>query len=1028
MASRYTATATVPTGTVVGASGHPLFSDIQRAFPGLAGSASNLLSDYFARHPTLAPPVAQSNVVGADPPTQLFSRFMGLNALTPSFGALSNAPVPPDNQGLPSPVSGTNAVFLAGGLLTALVGGSAAYAASLSIDLISYLDNRRFHLGTGTCAFAVDSSSANALPSAAASITSTSLGTLALSTSSTTSYNTPVVFRCTNFYGNWGTFTITLNLVPAPYVAGPTAVYVGESFCPTTGQWADASGHGYTALVSAGDTAPSTAALWTFNGRAYVTGTTATGVAFPAGVLPSGAYTLFHIARYDGANNQRIVTSSDGTNWLSGHCAGASGVAYHNGWITGSSDAGTSTAWVLSTDQNGLYRCNGMPRTTAGAGSPSTCKLGINTFAGQASDWAVAYVAVYAGTLTAAEVFNVEQALASQYDVAWYYSAIGGTTLGNTDTNSGSCAGSYAVALTGVFQNCSGYAVTSDPQSSASVSGSTLTVTGAFRNTSYVVQTSGTSATGAVALTTFTMQENQHPPWVTGNPGTQVLDSGGSVYVPSYFGGPGLWYGVSGGYAGMSENDANLNAARRNTSYNVTIAAYNQRYDGGNSLGTSTSFTVYENQASPYTIGNPGTQVLDSGGSVYVPSYFGGPGLWYGVSGGYAGMSENDANLNAALAAAEEEAAAAESGSDDAESNDIAGPKKTRRVDRAYQAALDDAIQALRDLPPDALRCSAATAAATMPKSKKSKTAKKDEDVTQQPPSGGLADLSPKFDSIVEALMALSDRAKPVEERGTAIVYSQFRRAEGVAILAVALEANGFVQLELSTTAGGGDRIASLWRGGKLLIGPEITEQVRAAPRYIMYSNDDPELAADLLRVFNDQAGEISSEQLRRSLEALAPSSNGNKALTNLRGQLATAMLITRSGAEGISTKNVRQVHVIEPFWHANRVDQVIGRARRAHSHDALPAEDRTVDVFIYIATFTKEQSKAHGKDAGRTSDEHVHLVAQKKRALLLRLLHAMKRAAVDCAAYGPSSVPEGGCVTAPPGSGPDARMYRIAE
>ena len=935
MASRYTATAIVPTGTVVGASGHPLFSDIQRAFPGLAGSASNLLSDYFARHPTLAPPVAQSNVVGADPPTQLFSRFMGLTALTPSFGALSNAPVPPDNQGLPTPVSGTNAVFLAGGLLTALVGGNAAYAASLTFDLISYLDNRRFHLGTGTCAFAVDSSSANALPSAAASITSTSLGTLALSTSSTTSYNTPVVFRCTNFYGNWGTFTITLNLVPAPYVAGPTAVYVGESFCPTTGQWADASGHGYTALVAAGGTAPSK--LWTFNGRAYVTGTTATAVAFPAGVLPTGAYTLFHIAKYNGANQQRIVTSSDGTDWLSGHCGGASGVAYHGSWISSSSDARTSTAWVLSTDQNGLYQCNGMPRTTAGAGSPSTCKLGINTFAGQASDWAVAYVAVYAGTLTAAQIFNVEQALASQYNVAWYYSAIGGTTLGNTDTNSGSSAGSYAVALTGVFQNCSGYAVTSDPQSSASVSGSTLTVTGAFRNTSYVVQTSGTSATGAIALTTFTMQENQHPPWVTGNPGTQVLNSGGSVYVPSYFGGPGLWYGVSGGYAGMSENDANLNAA---------------------------------------------------------------------------------------LAAAEEEAAAAESGSDDAESNDIAGPKKTRRVDRAYQAALDDAIQALRDLPPDALRCSAATAAATMPKSKKSKTAKKDEDVTQQPPSGGLADLSPKFDSIVEALMALSDRAKPVEERGTAIVYSQFRRAEGVAILAVALEANGFVQLELSTTAGGGDRIASLWRGGKLLIGPEITEQVRAAPRYIMYSNDDPELAADLLRVFNDQAGEISSEQLRRSLEALAPSSN--KTLTNLRGQLATAMLITRSGAEGISTKNVRQVHVIEPFWHANRVDQVIGRARRAHSHDALPAEDRTVDVFIYIATFTKEQSKAHGKDAGRTSDEHVHLVAQKKRALLLRLLHAMKRAAVDCAAYGPSSVPEGGCVTAPPGSGPDARMYRI--
>ena len=374
-----------------------------------------------------------------------------------------------------------------------------------------------------------------------------------------------------------------------------------------------------------------------------------------------------------------------------------------------------------------------------------------------------------------------------------------------------------------------------------------------------------------------------------------------------------------------------------------------------------------------------------------------------------------------ALAAAEEQAEAAGravgEGEDAVVEGGVRGTRKTRRVDRAYQSALDAAIQALRDLPPEALRCSAAVAPA-------SKTTSK---VGTQQPSGGLADLSPKFDAIVEALMALSDRKKPLDERGTAIVYSQFRRAEGVAILAVALEANGFAQLEISTTTSG-DRIAHLWRGGKPLMGSELTDEVRAMPRYVMYSNDDPEEATDLLRVFNDQVSEISNESLRKSLEALEPASrrSGKKTpLSNLRGQLASAMLITRSGAEGISTKNVRQVHVIEPFWHANRVDQVIGRARRAHSHDALPPGDRTVDVFIYIATFSKEQAKAHGKDAGRTSDEHVHLVAQRKRALLLRLLTTMKRGAVDCAAYGPSSV-EGGCVAAPPGSKPDDRMYDL--
>ena len=113
----------------------------------------------------------------------------------------------------------------------------------------------------------------------------------------------------------------------------------------------------------------------------------------------------------------------------------------------------------------------------------------------------------------------------------------------------------------------------------------------------------------------------------------------------------------------------------------------------------------------------------------------------------------------------------------------------------------------------------------------------------------------------------------------------------------------------------------------------------------------------------------------------------------------------------------------VEPFWHANRVDQVIGRARRAHSHDALPPADRTVDVFIYAASFTEEQKKTHAKDAKLTSDQHVHAVAQRKRALLSRLLKVMRRAAVDCSAYGDADAAATGCIAAPPGSGPDAKM-----
>ena len=59
----------------------------------------------------------------------------------------------------------------------------------------------------------------------------------------------------------------------------------------------------------------------------------------------------------------------------------------------------------------------------------------------------------------------------------------------------------------------------------------------------------------------------------------------------------------------------------------------------------------------------------------------------------------------------------------------------------------------------------------------------------------------------------------------------------------------------------------------------------------------------------------------------------------NLYGEIIKVIMITASGAEGISLKNVRFVHITEPYWHPVRLQQVIGRARRLCSHQELPEE-----------------------------------------------------------------------------------------
>jgi hypothetical protein len=240
-----------------------------------------------------------------------------------------------------------------------------------------------------------------------------------------------------------------------------------------------------------------------------------------------------------------------------------------------------------------------------------------------------------------------------------------------------------------------------------------------------------------------------------------------------------------------------------------------------------------------------------------------------------------------------------------------------------------------------------------------------------------LAALSPKFSRIVDSLSDLA-----TSNKGSAIVYSQFKRAEGIDVLAAALDANGFAELRIER-----DPVSH-----HIVVRP-LDTGTGAKHRYMVYSNDDPLVADVVLSLFNNRVDEVSA-LVRNSLKRMG------LPLTNLRGELATALLITASGVEGINTRNVRQVHIVEPFWHRNRIDQVIGRARRVHSHDDLPPKERFIDVYVYIATFTEEQKRITMdtlKDGELTSDEFVKDVAKRKHALLSQVLKLMQQVAVDC-------------------------------
>ena len=53
----------------------------------------------------------------------------------------------------------------------------------------------------------------------------------------------------------------------------------------------------------------------------------------------------------------------------------------------------------------------------------------------------------------------------------------------------------------------------------------------------------------------------------------------------------------------------------------------------------------------------------------------------------------------------------------------------------------------------------------------------------------------------------------------------------------------------------------------------------------------------------------------------------------NRYGNNIKVLLSSSAGAEGLDLKNIRQIHIMEPWWNEIRIEQVIGRGIRRNSH-----------------------------------------------------------------------------------------------
>lgn len=250
--------------------------------------------------------------------------------------------------------------------------------------------------------------------------------------------------------------------------------------------------------------------------------------------------------------------------------------------------------------------------------------------------------------------------------------------------------------------------------------------------------------------------------------------------------------------------------------------------------------------------------------------------------------------------------------------------------------------------------------------------------------------ICPKYSEIIKRLQS---------NTGLSLIYSYFITFKGLKTLSLAMEATDEWEPLLIK------KIDGMWQLDNKMDKKHATTK----RRFIFYSGQQSREEKELLpKIFNSQY-HLLPDNCNKLREQLFEYYGKN----NYRGAAVACLMTTKTGAEGLDLKNIRTVHITEPYWQPVLTQQVIGRAVRKNSHLDLPLDERNVEINIYMSTIPKtmysdlnvgiRQDTARYNDGlgmkGQvvTSDEALYITSKRKEAITAELLNMIKDTAFDC-------------------------------
>jgi superfamily II DNA or RNA helicase len=173
----------------------------------------------------------------------------------------------------------------------------------------------------------------------------------------------------------------------------------------------------------------------------------------------------------------------------------------------------------------------------------------------------------------------------------------------------------------------------------------------------------------------------------------------------------------------------------------------------------------------------------------------------------------------------------------------------------------------------------------------------------------------------------------------------------------------------------------------------EVAEAVdNSSKRQVVYSNF-LESGLDPLRAVLDEKGVDYGEY--------TGSTSQSKREEDVRrfneGELST-LVMSSAGGEGLDLDAVNEIHVMEPHWNEQKINQVVARADRYKSHEGLPEEERQVDVKRYVSELPEKSvsnavRSVFGGDKTMTGsvEEYIQELAKEKQELSDQLIELLE-------------------------------------